>query len=92
VTWPTGEWAAYRDGGWRTGVVPEATGLGNSHAEQIRAFARAVREGLPAPVPVEQTLPVIAILEAIGESARLGREVEPRLPSFAAAAGSTPGR
>jgi hypothetical protein len=45
-----------------------------------------VRGGGAAPVPIEQTLHVIAILEAIGESARLGREVAIGLPTLAQAA------
>ncbi len=84
VQWPSGEWAAFRDGAWSGGVVPDATGLVDSHTEEIRAFVAAIRSGAQAPVPLEQTLVVIAILEAIGESARLDREVVLQHPALAA--------
>lgn len=43
--------------------------------EQILRFATAARDGLPSPVPVEQTRQVIRILEGLYRSAALGREV-----------------
>jgi predicted dehydrogenase len=55
----------------RPGEVPKAA----PHHEEIRAFAVAVRDGLPTPVPVEQSLNVARILDALYESARTGREV-----------------
>jgi predicted dehydrogenase len=45
------------------------------HHELIRSFATAVRDRLPSPVPVEQTLQVIRILEAFQTSSREKREV-----------------
>lgn len=45
------------------------------HTEEIMAFVDAVRNGKPSPVPVEQTVMVIAILEAIMRSSKEGREV-----------------
>ena len=47
----------------------------DAYFDEIRDFARAVQEGLPSPVPVEETLPVIRILEAMYESARTKAEV-----------------
>jgi predicted dehydrogenase len=44
------------------------------HAE-ILQFALAVRDGLPSPVPPEQSLRVAAILEGLYRSARERREV-----------------
>ena len=49
------------------------------------AFVRAVREGLPSPVPVEQTLLVIGILEAIVRSGKEGREIALDQPAATAA-------
>lgn len=42
---------------------------------EIRQFACAARDGLPSPVPAEQSLKVIKILEGFYHSARQGREV-----------------
>jgi len=51
--------------------VPDA----KSHTEEIRALARAIRAGGPAPVPGEQALMVTRILDGIYLSAKTGREV-----------------
>lgn len=51
-------------------------GKASPYHQEILHFARAVREGLPSPVPVEETLCVIRILEALYRSAQVGREVE----------------
>ena len=45
------------------------------HALECVEFARAVAEGAPSPVPAEQSLQVLSILDAIYESQRIGREV-----------------
>jgi predicted dehydrogenase len=45
------------------------------HHEEILQFALAVRDGLPSPVPVNETLGVIRILEAFYRSGQLKREV-----------------
>jgi predicted dehydrogenase len=49
-----------------------------SYREQALAFATAVRDGLPAPVPVEETLNVLRIIEGFYRSAKLGRETSLR--------------
>lgn len=46
-----------------------------AHTMEILAFAEAVRSGRPSPVPVEQTIRVIAILEGIVQSCKEGREI-----------------
>jgi predicted dehydrogenase len=51
--------------------VPQTT----AHHEEILQFALAVRDDLPSPVPVEESLQVVRILEAFYQSAREGREV-----------------
>jgi len=43
--------------------------------EAILAFTDAIRQGKPSPVPIEQTLYVIAILEAIMKSSQLDQEI-----------------
>ena len=45
------------------------------HHEGIRAFATAVRDGLPSPIPLEDTLNVVRILEAFYRSAESACEV-----------------
>lgn len=45
------------------------------HAFECVEFARAVAEGSPSPVPAEQSLQVMAILDGIYRSQREGREV-----------------
>jgi predicted dehydrogenase len=81
ITWPTGDYAATVNGAFVEGTVDEPADQKPSHQAEVLAFANAVREGLPSPVPVEQTLLVIGILEAIVESGKTGREVKLDLPS-----------
>ena len=45
------------------------------HQEAIREFAHAVHDDLPSPVPVEETLCVIRILEGLYRSAETKGEV-----------------
>src|SRR5262249_48290397 len=45
------------------------------HHEEIYQFALAVRDGRPNPVPVEASLKVVRILEALYRSAEIKREV-----------------
>ena len=47
-----------------------------AHALECVEFARAVAEGLPSPVPAEQSLAVQTILDGIYRSQQAGREVE----------------
>ncbi len=46
-----------------------------SHAEECMAFARAIKEGAPSPVPAEQSLQVMQILDGIYRSQETGAEV-----------------
>jgi predicted dehydrogenase len=45
------------------------------HALECMGFARAIIDGAPSPVPAEQSLQVISILDAVYESEATGREV-----------------
>jgi predicted dehydrogenase len=74
LVWPDGQLIG------ETNKVPwtlhvEETGRDDPYFDEICDFARAVQEGLPSPVPVEQTLPVIRILEGMYQSARTKAEV-----------------
>ena len=46
------------------------------HAQECVEFARAVARGAPSPVPAEQSLQVMAILDGIYRSQKAGREVK----------------
>ena len=46
-----------------------------AHAQECVAFAQAVADGAPSPVPAEQSLQVMAILDGIYRSQKTGREV-----------------
>lgn len=48
---------------------------GEPHAKECMAFAEAVVKGAPSPVPPEQSLDVITILDALYRSAASGKEV-----------------
>jgi predicted dehydrogenase len=50
-------------------------GTDEPHAKECVAFAEAVAEGKPSPVPAEQSLDVITILDALYKSAGSSREV-----------------
>ncbi len=76
IEWPSGNYASAVNRVLIDSKVLPATGLQKSHTEEILAFAAAIREGKPSPVPPSESLRVIAILEALYESDRLNREVE----------------
>lgn len=48
---------------------------GKPHALECMAFAEAVAEGKPSPVPAEQSLDVISILDGLYRSAAAGKEI-----------------
>ena len=75
IKWPTGEYASVVNGALVDGTIREMSGLHPAHSEEILAFVKAIRGGLPSPVPVSQTIKVISILEAIVESGKTGREI-----------------
>ncbi len=74
VHWPSKEYATVINGALVDGTLQDIPAK-PSHQGEIIAFAEAIRSGAASPVPVEQTLKVIAILEAIVESGRTGKEV-----------------
>src|SRR5262249_14479574 len=48
---------------------------GEAHAKECIAFADAVAHGKPSPVPAEESLDVITILDALYRSAESGRDI-----------------
>lgn len=59
---------------FNTSLVLSAPGL-EAHAEECLVFADAVANGKPSPVPAEQSLAVVAILDGLYKSADSKREV-----------------
>jgi len=57
------------------GLVLPHQGRRPAHTEELIAFADAIRNGKASPVPIDQTIYVIAILEAIMKSSQLNQEV-----------------
>jgi predicted dehydrogenase len=49
--------------------------LAEPHAQECIEFAQAIVDGAPSPVPAEQSMQVMAILNAVYESQHTGREV-----------------
>ena len=79
VSWPSNEAYSCQNRTIVSSHIEPTAGLKPAHTEEILAFAHAIREGLPSPVPVEETLSVIAILEGIYRSSKLGEEVAIKL-------------
>ena len=46
-----------------------------AHAQECVEFAQAVVDGAPSPVPAEQSMQVMAILDGIYRSQKAGKEV-----------------
>ncbi len=49
--------------------------MAEAHAQECIEFAQAIADGAPSPVPAEQSLQVMKILNGIYESQKTGREV-----------------
>ncbi len=75
VHWPSKEYSTVVNGVLVDGTLHDVDHLKPSHQEEILAFTNAIRQGHSSPVPVDQTLKVISILEGIVESGRTGREI-----------------
>ena len=80
IHWPSGHFHSVANRTLIDGKVLPHAGRKPAHTEEIMAFAAAIRSGKPSPVPIDQTIYVIAILEAIMQSSQLNREIV--LPDF----------
>jgi predicted dehydrogenase len=80
IRWPSGHFHSVVNRTLIDGVVVPHAGRKAPHTEEIIAFADAIRTGKPSPVPIDQTIYVIAILEAIMKSSQLNQEIT--LPDF----------
>jgi predicted dehydrogenase len=75
VKWPSAAISTVTAGMFLDGKLSSARWIESSHSEEIRLFHDAIRSGKPSPVPWTETISVIAILEAIYQSQKLGREI-----------------
>ncbi len=76
VQWPSGQYASAVNGVFCQGSLAPARNDVVAHHEELRAFFKCVADNEPSPVPWTETIRVIATLEAIETSSKLGREVE----------------
>jgi predicted dehydrogenase len=75
VKWPSGEFATVQDRNFVQGTLLPARQIEHPHREEVKAFYECVTRDKPSPVPWTETVHVIAILEAVYESQRQGREI-----------------
>jgi predicted dehydrogenase len=80
IQWPSGHFHTVTNRTLVDGMVLPHLGRKPAHTEEILAFTKAIREKAPSPVPIEQTIYVIAILEAIMKSNQLHQEIV--MPDF----------
>lgn len=75
--WPKGEFMGtnYRTQQFYNQLLTLTADTMEPHALECVEFARVVAEGLPSPVPAEQSLQVMTILDGIYRSQEEGREV-----------------
>jgi predicted dehydrogenase len=75
--WPKGEFLStnYETKQLYNNVIKFTKDVMEPHAFECYEFARAIAEGGPSPVPPEQSLQVMTILDGIYSSQREGREV-----------------
>jgi predicted dehydrogenase len=75
VRWPSAEFSGVTAGVFIDGRLSSPRRVESTHAEEIALFHRAILDGGRSPVPWTETIHVIAILEAIYKSQKLGREI-----------------
>jgi predicted dehydrogenase len=75
VRWPSGNFHTVANRTLIDGMILPHVGRKPAHTEEILAFARAIRAGKPSPVPIEETIYIVAILEAIMKSSQLNQEI-----------------
>jgi predicted dehydrogenase len=75
VKWPSGEFANVAGGALSQGSLTNPISGPPPHHAELADFADCVRQDRPSPVPWTETIRVIAILEAIYQSQKSGREV-----------------
>jgi predicted dehydrogenase len=79
VKWPSTEFATVQGRAFVQGTLLHPRRVDKPHWEELKAFHHCVTNNTPSPVPWQETLKVIAVLEAIYRSARQRREVSIKL-------------
>jgi len=80
VRWPDGRFHTVVNRSLVDGHILPRPGMQKPYTEELLAFVDAIRNNKPSPVPIDETLVVIAILEAIMQSSQLKREVALQAP------------
>jgi len=75
VQWPSGTFASVAGKSFVQGTLTYPQRIERPHAEEIKAFYDCVVHDRPSPVPWTETIKVIAILEAVYESQKRGKEI-----------------
>jgi predicted dehydrogenase len=75
VKWPSGEFATVQGKQFVQGTITNPHTVEKPFLAEIRAFHDAVVNHKPSPVPWTETIQVMAILEAIYQSQKLGKEI-----------------
>jgi predicted dehydrogenase len=75
VKWPSGEFATVKGRSLMQGTLTWPRRVERPHTDEIIAFHDCVVNNKPSPVPWTETIKVIAILEAVYQSGRSGKEV-----------------
>lgn len=78
VRWPSGDTVGVIGGALAQGNLENPGRSIPPHHAELAAFATCVRDDLPSPVPWTESIRVIAILEAVYQSQKRGREVAVR--------------
>ena len=81
LEWPSGRFSTTVNRALVDGTIQKQPGQPPAHTAEIMAFHDAVVHGKPSPVPVTETLSVIAILEAVMRSNKSGREERVKVPT-----------
>jgi len=79
VQWPSAKFSTVTNGIFADGKLFNAKSEVNAHFEEIQAFQQAVTNDLPSPVPWQETIKVIGILEAIYQSSKTKQEIKIKL-------------
>ncbi len=76
--WPKGEiyQSDYAEMKHVNRTIAKVDGLAEAHAEECLEFSRAIYEGTPSPVPAEQSLQVLTILDGVYKSQGAGCEIK----------------
>ena len=56
-------------------TLKNTSNVNPAHKQEVLEFSKAVLDGAPSPVPAEQSLQVITILDAVYRSQREGGEI-----------------